>query len=52
MSSSNLKQACTCKLKEAQEMLKQGAPLSVIAHTLNVRISDILHLDNPKALGK
>ena len=52
MSSSNLKQACACELKEAQEMLKQGAPLSVIAKTLQIKISDILHLDNAKALWK
>jgi hypothetical protein len=52
MSSSNLKQAYTCKLKEAQEMLKQGAPLSVIARTLQIKIIDIMHLDNSKALGK
>ena len=52
MSSSNLKQACTCKLKEEQEMLKQGAPLSVIAQTLQIKISDIMRLDNPNALGK
>ena len=52
MSNSNLKKACKCKLKEAQEMLKQGAPLSVIAKTLQIKISDIMRLDNPKALGK
>ena len=52
MSNSNLKQSCTCKLKEAQEMLKQGAPLSVIAQTLQIKISDIMRLDNPNALGK
>ena len=52
MSRSNLKKACACKLKEAQEMLKQGAPLSIIAQTLQIKISDIMHLDNAKALGK
>ena len=52
MNKSNLKQACKCKLKEAQEMLKQGAPLSVIAQTLQIKISDIMRLDNPNALGK
>lgn len=40
------------ELGEVKEMLNHGAPLSIIAQTLNVRISDILHLDNPKALGK
>jgi len=52
MNKSNLKQACKCKLKEAQEMLKQGAPLSIIAQTLQIKISDIMRLDNPNALGK
>jgi hypothetical protein len=50
MSSINLKQIC--KLKEAQEMLKSGALLSVIARTLYIKISDILYLDNAKALVK
>ncbi len=31
---------------------QQGAPLSVIARTLQIKISDIMHLDNAKALGK
>ena len=52
MSRSNLKKACACKLKEAHEMLKQGAPLSIIAQTLQIKISDIMRLDNPNALGK
>ncbi|WP_162896456.1 hypothetical protein [Cysteiniphilum halobium] len=43
---------CCCKLKEIQEMLRSGAPLSIVAQTLNVKISDILHLDNANALGK
>ncbi|MBK2125282.1 hypothetical protein [Fangia hongkongensis] len=46
------KNYCCCKSKEAQEMLKHGAPLSVIARTLNIKISDILNRDNPRALGK
>ena len=48
----NLKSLCKCKLNEAHEMLKHGAPLSVIAQTLQIKISDIMHLDNAKALGK
>ncbi len=48
----SLKQACACKLREAQEMLKSGAPLSVVAKTLQLKMSDIMSLDNPKALGK
>jgi hypothetical protein len=41
--------ACACKLKEAQAMLNSGAPLSVIARTLKLKISDILVLENTKA---
>lgn len=48
----NLKSICKCKLTEVQEMLKHGAPLSVIAQTLQIKISDIMRLDNPNALGK
>jgi hypothetical protein len=48
----SLKQACACKLREAQEMLKSGGPLSVIARTLQLKISDIMYLDTAKALGK
>jgi hypothetical protein len=46
------KNLCCCKLGEVKEMLNHGAPLSIIAQTLNVRISDILHLDDGRALGK
>ena len=46
------KNYCCCKLKEAQAMLTKGTPLSVIARTLNIKISDILNRDNPRALGK
>jgi hypothetical protein len=52
MNSGNLTQASTCKLNEVQAMLKSGAPLSVIAQTLQIKISDIIRLDNPNALGK
>jgi hypothetical protein len=41
--------ACTCKHTEAQAMLKHGAPLSVVARTLKLKISDILRLENTKA---
>ena len=43
------KQACACKLREGQEMLIQGVPLSVIAETLQLKMSDIMRLNNPKA---
>ena len=52
MSNSNLKQACACKLKEAQAMLNSGAPLSVIARTLKLKISDILSLEIEIPLSK
>lgn len=52
MNSGNLTQASICKLNEVQAMLKSGAPLSVIAQTLQIKISDIIRLDNPNALGK
>ncbi len=37
------------KLNEVEEMLKQAAPLLVIAQTLQLKMSDIMCLDNPKA---
>lgn len=37
------------KLNEVEEMLKQGVPLLVIVKTLQLKMSDIMRLDNPKA---
>jgi len=42
--------ACTCKHTEAQTMLNSGAPLSVIARTLKLKISDILSLEIEKTV--
>ena len=50
MSRSNLKKACACKLKEAHEMLKQGAPLSIIAilRTLLTRFGNLPSINRVK----
>jgi hypothetical protein len=41
-----------CKHTEAQAMLNNGAPLSVIARTLKLKISDIMRLEIERPLGK
>ncbi|WP_162902412.1 hypothetical protein [Facilibium subflavum] len=33
----------TMKLEQAQEMMQYGAPLSVIARTLDLKLSDIIY---------
>jgi hypothetical protein len=37
------------KINEVEEMLKQAAPLLVIEQRLQLKMSDIMRLDNPKA---
>jgi hypothetical protein len=39
-------------INDALAMLKDGFPLSVVAKLLGVKVADILHLDDERALAK
>ena len=39
-------------ISDALAMLKDGFPLSVVAKLLGVKVEDILHLDDERALAK